>query len=392
VPAAPRLALLVAALLLAPPARSAAPTEPPEPVARMRFGWIPPLRAKVSHRRTRLRPAAAPAVFTARYETRVEAAPEGLRITTRGTSWRGDLPFRRALEKEAIRASEAVVQRVEREGRFAGLEGVEAMRPVLARVFEDAKVPPDAAARATPLAEAALRAEAEELWNLAVGFWSGADLRIGEAYVLAREGEIPLLPGSRAPQQVVFEVRRRVPCAAGERGDRCVEATLRQTPDRAALERAAEALLARLLPAGAERGEGAEAELSAEGELVLVTDPATLLPRRVVWTKAVRLGATDDRPPRAELVDRAEYDWRWLPPEPPRTAPVRRRAPASSPAATPAPSPVADVARAPEDGAPAPGRAPPSPLPPAPVPAPAAVRASAPGAPAGDPGAAAAPP
>ncbi|HEX9049301.1 MAG TPA: hypothetical protein VF841_02095 [Anaeromyxobacter sp.] len=341
-PVAPRLALLLAALVLAPAARAAAP-EPPEPVARMRFGWTPPLRARVTYRRTRLRPGAAPAVFTARYETRVEPAPDGLRITTRGTSWHGDLPFPRALEKDAIRASEAVVQRVEPEGRFAGLDGVEAMRPVLARLFEDAKVPPDAAARATPLAEAALRAEAEELWNLAVGFWSGADLRVGEAYALAREGEIPLLPGARAPQQVVFQVRRRVPCAAGERADRCVEATLRQTPDRAALERAAAPLVARLLPAGVARGEGAEAELSAEGELVLVTDPATLLPRRLVWTKAVRLGATDDRPARAELVDRTEYDWRWLPPEPPRTRGIRRRAPAAPPAS--APPPLAGAAR-----------------------------------------------
>jgi hypothetical protein len=333
--AALRLALLVSALLVARTGGAAPPAvDAPEPVARMRFGWEAPLRARVAYRRTRVRPGAAPAVLTARYETRVEASPDGLRIATHGTTWRGDLPFPRALEKDAIRASEAVVQRIEPEGRFAGLEGVEAMRPVLARVFEEANVPPDAAARATPLAEAALRAEAEELWNLAVGFWSGADLRVGEVYALASEGEIPLLPGARAQQRVEFAVRRRVPCAAGERAPRCVEATLRQTPDRAALERSAGALLARLLPDGAERGEGAAAELSAEGELVLVTDPATLLPRRLVWTKAVRLGA-DDRPPRAELVDRTEYDWRWLPPEPPARPPVRRR-PASPPAgATP---------------------------------------------------------
>ena len=330
--AALRLVLLVVALLVSRTAGAAPRAEDaPDPVARMRFAWTAPLRARVTYRRTRLRPGAAPAVFTARYETRVEAVPDGLRITTRGTTWRGDLPFPRSFEKDAIRASEAVVQRVEPEGRFAGLEGVEAMRPVLARVFEEAKVPPDAAARATPLAEAALRAEAEELWNLAVGFWSGADLKVGEAYALASEGEIPLVPGARAPQQVEFEVRRRVPCAASERASRCVEATLRQTPDGAALERSAEALLARLLPAGAERGEGPAAELSGEGELVLVTDPATLLPRRLVWTKAVRLGVADEGPPRAELVDRTEYDWRWLPPEPPPRAPVRKR-PAPPPA------------------------------------------------------------
>ncbi|HET8538668.1 MAG TPA: hypothetical protein VFL83_02230 [Anaeromyxobacter sp.] len=352
--AALRLALLASALAAAGPGAGGPPApERPEPVARLRFAWRAPLRARVTFRRARLRPGAAPAVFTARYETRVEAAPGGLLIGTRGTTWRGDLPFPRAVEREAIRASEAIVQRVEPEGRFAGLEGVEAMRPVLARVFEEASVPPDAAARATPLAEAALRVEAEELWNLAVGFWSGADLRVGESYALASEGEIPLVPGARAPQRVEFAVRRRVPCAAGERAARCVEATLRQTPDRAAVERAAEALLARLLPEGAEGGAGASGELAAEGELLLVTDPDTLLPRRLVWTKAVRLGP-DDRPPRAELVDRLEYDWRWLPPEPPPRPAARRRpapnqtatatgtaTPISTPTATATPTPTA---------------------------------------------------
>ena len=348
--AALRLALVAVALLASRTGGAAPPTEPPpDPVARMRFGWAAPLRARVTYRRTRLRPGTARAVFTARYETRVEAAPEGLRLTTHGTTWRGDLPFPRALQRDAIRAAEALVQRIEPEGRFAGLDGVEAVRPVLARVFEDARVPPEAAARAMPLAEAALRADAEELWNLAVGFWSGADLRVGEAYALAREGEIPLLDGARAPQQVEFAVRRRVPCAAGERASRCVEATLRQTPDPAALERAADALLARLLPEGAERPDGAAADLSAEGELVLVTDPATLLPRRLVWTKAVRLGSAEDGPARAELVDRTEYDWRWLPPEPPRKPPARRR-PAPKPLAVP---PVA-AAKETEPAAPAP--------------------------------------
>ena len=360
-PAALRLVLLVSALLLARAGAAApgtAPGDAPEPVARMRFGWEPPLRARVTCRQTRLRPAASPEVLTARYELRVEAAPDGLRLTTHGTTWRGDLPYAPALARDAIRATDALVQRVEPEGRFAGLDGVEGMRPVLARVFESAKAPPQIAARAMPLAEAELRAGAEELWNLSVGFWNGADLRIGEAYALASEGEIPLVSGERAPQQVEFAVRRRVPCAAGERALRCVEATLRQTSDRAAVERAADLLLPVLLPGGAERPEGAAGELSAEAELVLVTDPATLLPRRLVWTKALRLGAVEDGPPRAEEVVRNEYDWTWLPPEPPRKQPVRRKpkppaAQAAAADAAPAAPPTGPPAAAPGPDAPA---------------------------------------
>ena len=329
-------ALLLAAAL---PAAAQQPPDAPAPAADvvpLRFAWPAPARAKVTYRRTRIRAGQPPGTFTARYETVAEPAEGGLRVATRGTSWRGDLPFPPALSREAIRATEEVVQRVRRQGEFAGLEGVEALRPVLARVLEDARVPPEQAERALTLALAATRAEAEELWNLTVGFWTGADLKVGQTYELQTEAELPLLPGVRAPQAVQFGVRRRVPCGAAERAARCVEVVLRSTPDRAALERAAPALLARLTVPGEDPLEAAPGELSAERTLVLVTDPATLLPRRVVWTKAARVGG-GEAPPEAEEVDRSEWDYRWLPAPAPRP-PQRRRAP---PPAALSPSPPA---------------------------------------------------
>jgi hypothetical protein len=340
----------------APRAAAGAPAGPDaaaDPrIVRLRFAWEAPARAKVTFRKTRSGPSGS-TTFTSRYESRVEADGAALLVSTHGTSWRGDLPLPRALAAEAIRASEAVVQRVSAGGEFRDLEGVEAMRPIVAQVLADAKVPPEAAERATALALAAMRGEAEEAWNLAVGFWAGADLALGRSYVLETEAEIPLLTGVRAEHAVEFSVRRRVPCGAGERALRCVEARLRAVPDRAALERAAAPLLARLVPPGsAERPEGAAGELSAESELVLVTDPGTLLPRRVVWTKAVRLGAAEDGPARAELVDRSEWDYRHLPPERPR--PIRRHAPAAPVPAAAAGSPDADA------GAPRGRRPPPS--------------------------------
>lgn len=337
------LALALAAAVLAPPARADdedAPRRAGE-VVQLRFAWPAPARAKVSYRRTRIRPGQRPGTFTARYETVVEAGGEpegGLRIATRGTTWRGDLPFPSALARDAIRATEAVIQEVRGAGEFAGLEGVDALRPVLARVLEDARVPPEQAERALALALAATRADAEEVWNLAVGFWSGADLHLGQRYVLQSEAELPFLPGRRVPQTVEFGVRLRVPCAAADRVPRCVEAWLRSTPDRAALEHAAPALLARL---GRRQGEPgapepapAPGELTAERTLVLVTDPATLLPRRVAWTKVVRLGAEGQPHGVAEEIDRSEWDYRWSPAPPrPKRAPAR---PALHPPSPPA--------------------------------------------------------
>jgi hypothetical protein len=310
----------------------AAPTAASDRIVQLRFGWTAPLRARVTYRKTRVGPGGRTS-FTARWEERVEADGDGLRIEARGTSWRGDLAFPRSVEKDAIRASEAVVQRVGEGGEFRGLEGVEAMRPVLARVFEEAKVPPEAAERAVLLALGAMRTEAEEAWNLAVGFWTGADLALGESYALASVAEIPLLPGARAEQAVEFAVRRRVPCGAQERSLRCVEAFLRATPDRAAVERASAALLARLLAPGDEPPEDAARELFAESELVLVTEPDTLLPRRVAWTKAVRLGAPEKGPPRAERLETSEWEYRYVAAEPPRKARLRSARGAGDPAA-----------------------------------------------------------
>jgi hypothetical protein len=304
-------------------ATPAAPAGPEDRIVRLRFSWPAPLRARVTYRKTRVGPAGRSA-FTARWEERVSPDGDELRIEARGTSWRGDLPFPHAFAKDAIRASEAVVLRVGEGGRFAGLDGFDAMRPVLSRVFDEARVPPDAAERAVALALAAMRAEAEEAWNLAVGFWSGADLALGQTYALVSEGDLPLLPGVRAEQAVEFGVRRRVPCARGERELRCVEATLRATPDRSAVERAAGVLLARLLADGAEPEAGAAKELAAESELVLVTDPETLLPRRVAWTKAVRLGAAEKGPARAERLEQSEWEYRWAAPEAPRRTHARR--------------------------------------------------------------------
>jgi hypothetical protein len=360
----PRLATaLLLASLLAPAVRAeeVAPAPARPDVALLRFAWPEDARAKVTFRRTRLRTGHRAEVFTARYETVAERGPAGLAVSTRGTTWKGDLPVPPALAPEAIRASEAVVQRIRPQGEFVTLDRVEALRPVLARVLDEAKVPPEQAERALALALAATRADAEERWNLLVGFWTGADLRVGERYAMQSEAELPLLAGVRVPQAVEFGVRSRVPCAATERVARCVELVLRSTPDRAAVERSAPALLARLFPEDVERrgsrmrlpgsdggdrggASSAEAEgvaprpdvakeLTAERTLVLVTEPATLLPRRMVWTKAVRLGAGEGGAPTAEDVDRSEWDWRWAPPAPPPRP--KKRAPPPPPLSQP---------------------------------------------------------
>jgi hypothetical protein len=336
VPRPPRLLPVLLLALAATAARAAEAPAPPldapgaergPDLVSFRFEWPAPLEAQVTYRRTRVRTGAKPVVFVARYASRVARDEGAFLVRTAGTRWDGDLPFPRALADAALRASEKVVQRVGETGEFAGLEGADAMRPVLAELLSDAKLPPDDVERAVAVALAGLRGEAEELWNLAVGFWIGADLELAAPYVKRTEAELPLVPGVRAASAVEFQVRRRVPCAANERSraPRCVEVTLRATPDPAAVERAARLVGARLLGPDAPP-ETELAELALESGLLLVTDPTTLLPRRLVWTKAIRAGG-GEKGPAVELVDRAEYDYRYDGPRPPPVAPPARSRP-----------------------------------------------------------------
>ncbi|WP_242392592.1 hypothetical protein [Anaeromyxobacter oryzisoli] len=313
--------LVLATLLVASAARAAPPgplASSPRPAAavdrrgpelvRFRFGWPAPAEARVTYRRARARTGERPTAFVARYTSRVERAPEGLVVRIGGTRWEGDLPLPREVAGEAIRASERVTQRIRSDGAFDGLEGAEATRPVLARLLA-AKLPPDQAERAVAAALAAMRAESEELWNLAVGFWIDAELELAAPYEMQSEGELPLLPGLRATTTIEFQARRRVPCDAAERAPRCVEVTLREVPEAAAVARARQAIAARLL--GPDAPPDALEDAVLESELFLVTDPATLLPHRLVWTKSLRAGGGERGAPALELVERSEYDYRY---------------------------------------------------------------------------------
>lgn len=329
----PALLLLLAA---APRAWASDPAPPPraaeaEPRApdrvRFRFAWPAPLDAQVTHRVTRTRSGAPEASTVARYAIRVRAAEGGgLAVETAGTAWEGDLPFPPALAQAAAAASDRVVLRLGADGEFDGLERAEALRPVLAAAY-GATLPPDGAERAVEAALAGVEADAEERWNRAVGFWIGAELALGEPYVMRSEARLPLVPEVVAEARVEFQVRRRVPCGAAEQGARCVEVTLRATPDPAAVERRLDAVSARLGAGGAPVGAAALAGLALECELVLVTDPETLLPHRVVWTEWLRAAGLEAGPP-LEVVERSEHDYRYGAAE----APPRPKAPALRPA------------------------------------------------------------
>jgi hypothetical protein len=99
-----------------------------------------------------------------------------------------------------------------------------------------------------------------------------------------------------------------------------VEISLRSSPDPALLPAVSRAVAPRLAEANAQP-DAPLGELSIENELLLVTEPDTLLPHRVVWTRAVRAAPRgDDAPPAVEQVDRTETEYRYAPARPVRPA------------------------------------------------------------------------
>lgn len=285
------------------------PARLPENVV-LRFAWPDPLDARVDFRRIRREPGRPESVFSARFSARAARDGTRIRISTSDTSWSGDIPFPEGFADQALRASEHVVEVLDSRGRFVGLEGVEAMRPVLSKILDLAEVPPDRAERAIELALGAVRTETEELWNVQAGFWIGAELEVGETYAMQAEATVPFLPDARARQEVRFSARRRVPCTAGEREARCVELLLRATPEAAAVARVEGEAVSALGPAaGVDAAE--VREVSAEAEALVVAEPETLVPHRLVWTKRLRVvWGTKDGLESAEREDRSEYAWR----------------------------------------------------------------------------------
>ena len=209
------------------PARSApAPLPgagtPPQPspdtladpsLVRLRFGW--PAAGEVQRRSAG--PGCAPA---RRPRRRRRASPSGserrdgaLRISTAGTTWEGDAPARAAGRggRRAARVRGGRAGGLAR-GRVPRLEGVEALRRLaMARLLEAAVRRIRWSGRSGSRRPRCRRRRAR--WNLAVGFWIGADLELGERYGMRTEAEVPLV-GTKAEFEQEFSVRRRVPCSA----------------------------------------------------------------------------------------------------------------------------------------------------------------------------------
>jgi hypothetical protein len=329
-------AAILALALVALPAHSAAQERRRKAeVVALRFAWPEQLESQVTYRSTRTRTGQPGRSSVSRFTQTAAREGERYRIAVRDVRLEGDLPIppgSSVTTADFVEATEAMVQVVTAEGELVTIEGAEGVRALLVKTLEATQLPPEHVERALAMGEAAMKAESQESWNLAVGFWIGADLDLGERYGLENEAELPLLPGTTAKYEVEFGVARKVPCAAGEKALRCVEVSLRSVPDPEVLPKITTALVERLAGPEAKIPAAAIRELAIENELLLVTEPATLVPHRLVWTKAIRMTAQEEggEPSTLEQLDRREYEYRYAAakkPAPARKKPVAKKRP-----------------------------------------------------------------
>ncbi|MGB8931244.1 MAG: hypothetical protein WCC48_08360, partial [Anaeromyxobacteraceae bacterium] len=193
-------------------------------------------------------------------------------------------------------------------GRFVRLDGVDAwvaQEAAFAVSISASRAEAEAARKAARERAARLEAEAREQWSYQVEVWLGRTLEIGRTEEITGRVPVAAVPGLEVEQRVTLSARRWVSCASGGIDRRCLELTLKA-------DAGPEAFRKGLAAAGGKEAKGFEDGAMAV-EMVLVTDPETLLPWRYTLTKKLRL-VFAGRGLSVDQVERREREYQWWKP------------------------------------------------------------------------------
>jgi hypothetical protein len=152
-------------------------------------------------------------------------------------------------------------------------------------------------------APALAKANAARTWQMLVGSWAGAQLEVGKEYVQTLEGPVPLVPGGKLRSTVRFRAERLLDCP-GNPALECVEVKLHSEPDRKSLAKLTSALSAQS-GKKIDVKDAEDADVGGVEEATLVTEPARLIPHRLVVTKTVELRPAAGEP--RSQVDRTTW-------------------------------------------------------------------------------------
>lgn len=292
----PLLALLALAAAALPgcAGQSAAARAGPGDSAALRFGWPEGLRMRVAMRHQSWRGGQPPTGALVRHLVTVERRGDELWIRNADVHGEGDEPD---LEQN-LRAGEALIQVVGRDGDFRRAEGLAEAAALLA---------PGAEAERGRLRDTLARVTAQD-WEATVGAWRGRTLSAGALQRKEVAGGVPLVPGVPARLEVQYGLEALVPCEEEGTERRCAALVYQGEP--AGSDRAAQ--LSGLRAFFQHEDEKAELEdFRARFQITLVTDPATLLPRRMVVREELRLRLRLGDGRVREIEERSQDEYRF---------------------------------------------------------------------------------
>ncbi len=291
--ALPAAALAAAALAgCAGPSRASREGGDADRVA-LRFGWHDGMQMRVAVRHESRRTGQPPLTALIRHRVVVERRGDELWVSNRDVEGEGNEPDLGV----NLKVGEAVVQVVGLDGAFRRSEGLDQALALL-RPGDDAE---RARARDTLGRINALD------WETSVGAWRGLTVIPGAFRRKELAGSVPLIPGVPARTEVEYGLEAMVPCGEEETERRCAALVYRGGP--AASDRA---VTLERLRAAFRQDHGAELEdFQARFEVRLVTDPATLIPRRMATREELRLRFRLGDGRVREVEERSEDEYRF---------------------------------------------------------------------------------
>lgn len=295
------------ALACAHPGGAARPDGAGSGPVELKFGWPDGFQSHVLIAHESRRSGAEATGLIARQRMVAEKQGSEIRVSTRDVAARGNEPDLESI----VKINEALVQVVAPDGRFRRAEGLD---QALASIKTATPEERDKARQAL------IRSTAFD-WELMVGAWAGEKLEPDQLKRKRLQGYVPHIVAVEALLDVEYGVEGRVPCTEQETARRCVQLSYRASlapEDRSAtLER-----LQRITISEAEKA--TPEDVHADIELLLVTEPETLIPHRMTQRERLRLRLRLAEGRVVETEDRSEDTYLFSDREPVAPEPERK--------------------------------------------------------------------
>ena len=238
----------------------------------LKFAWPEGFQSHVLIAHESRRSGADPTVLIARQRLVTEKKGNEIWVITRDIAARGNEPD---LES-TVKINEALMQVVTPDGRFRRAEGLDQALSAIPTTTSDDR---------EKARQALIRSTAFD-WELLVGAWAGEKLAAGQVRRKQVKAYVPDLQAIESVLEVEYGLEARVPCKDEDTVRRCVELSYRAhlAPEDQA------ATVERLRRATSSKAnEPVPEDVHAELEMVLVTEPDTLIPHRMSQREHRRL-------------------------------------------------------------------------------------------------------